>query len=83
MKKYSIFAAALYLAASPAAAEDLESKCVAFTTENGGDASGCACLAAAAGGSVLEELMNVQSNEDMEMLSKPSKDAIAMCWPDA
>jgi len=84
MKKLLIAVSALGLAASPAfAGGDLEEYCVNYTTENDSDPAGCACLAEAADGAMAEELMTVESDEDIEMLSEASKEAIAACWPDA
>ena len=70
-------------AISPALASELEEYCVAYTSENGGDPSGCSCLAESSDDSMAEELMAVQSEEDIEALSEASKAAISACWPDA
>lgn len=84
MRKFFIASLAVGLIASPAfASSDLEAHCVAYTTETGGDSSGCSCLAAAADADMTAELMAVASPEDVETLSQASKDAIASCWPDA
>ncbi len=84
MKKLLISALAAGLAVSPAfASSDLEAQCVAYTTETGGDPSGCSCLAESADADMTAELMAVASEEDLQALSQPSKDAIAACWPDA
>ncbi|WDI32812.1 hypothetical protein PUV54_06325 [Hyphococcus flavus] len=83
MKKMLIAMSVLGLAVSPTLAGDLEEYCVGYTTESGGDPSGCSCLADAADDAMAEELMGVESEADMEMLSDASKEAIAACWPDA
>lgn len=83
MKKLLIAASVLGLVASPSFAGDLESYCESYTTENGGDPSGCACLADAADADMAEELMSVENEADVEALSDASKEAIAACWPDA
>ncbi len=68
---------------APALANNVEDHCVAYTTEAGGDTSGCSCLAAAADDGMAEELAAVQSEADVEALSDASKEAIASCWPEA
>jgi len=83
MKKLMIAALSLGFVAAPAAAEDLEDYCVAYTAENDGDPSGCSCLAAAADDSMAEELMAVASQEDIDALSDETKAAIGACWPEA
>lgn len=80
-----MIAAAAMLAAvgaAPAAASELEDHCVAYTTENAGDPTGCACLADAADEAMTKELLAVASEADVEALSEPSKQAIAACWPE-
>ncbi|WP_425410533.1 hypothetical protein [Hyphococcus sp.] len=82
----TIFAAACAAGfmVSPVLAEsDLKAYCEGFTTQTGGDPSGCACLADSADAAISDELMAVESEADLEMLSQASKDAIAACWPDA
>ena len=83
MKKQIITAIVASFAISPAFAGDLEGYCVEYTTSNGGDPSGCSCLADAADDSMAEELMAVASEADMENLSDASKEAIAACWPNS
>lgn len=83
MKKLMIAALAAGFVAAPAMASELEDFCVAYTTENDGDPSGCSCLAETADASMTEELMAVASQEDVDNLSDASKEAIASCWPDA
>ena len=84
MKKLMIAAAAVAgFAAAPALAGDLEAHCESYAAENDGDASGCACLAAAADDAMTAELMAVESDADVEALSEASLEAIASCWPDA
>ncbi len=84
MKKLAVTAFIAAFAAAPALANgELEEYCVAYTTESGGDSSGCGCLAEAADDSMAAELMAVASEADVEALSDASKQAIATCWPDA
>ena len=83
MRKLILAALVAGFAAAPAVASDLEASCVAYNEENGGDASGCSCLADAADASMTEELMAVQSDADIEALSDEAKEAIAACWPGA
>jgi len=83
MKKQIVAVIAASFAISPAFAGDLEGYCVEYTTSNGGDPSGCSCLAEAADASMTDELMAVASEADMENLSDASKEAIAACWPNA
>ena len=82
MKKLAILALSASFLAAPAFAGDLEAHCVAVTSE-GGDPSGCACLAEAADDAMTEELLAVESDADIEGLSDASKEAIAACWPDS
>lgn len=83
MRKLIITALIAGFAVAPASAGNLEEYCVGYTTESGGDPSGCSCLAEAADDSMAEELMQVASDADLENLSDASKEAIASCWPDA
>ncbi len=83
MKKLLIGACAAGLMLTPSIASELESQCEAYTTETGGDPSGCGCLAEAADADMTAELMAVASQEDVDALSDASKAAIAACWPDA
>ncbi len=83
MKKLIITALVASFAIAPAGASELEEYCVGYTTESGGDSSGCSCLAEAADASMAEELMAIASDADLENLSDASKQAIATCWPDA
>ncbi len=83
MKTLITAASVAGLMLSPAFASDLEAHCEAYTTESGGDPSGCACLADAADADMTAELMAVASDADIEALSDASKGAIAACWPDA
>lgn len=83
MKTLTIAAFAAGLLASPAFANELEDYCTAYVTENGGDVSGCTCLAEEADDAMTQELLAVQSDEDVENLSDASKEAIADCFPTA
>lgn len=83
MKKYLIGAIVAGLMTTSAGANGLEEYCVAYTTENGGDPSGCSCLAEASDDAMAEEMMAVESEADFELLSDASKEAIQACFPDA
>ena len=83
MKKLIIMTLIAGIVAAPAGAGELEEHCVGYTTESGGDSSGCSCLAEAADDSMVAELMAVASEADLENLSEASQKAIADCWPDA
>lgn len=83
MKKLIAALAVSGFALSPALASELQGHCEAYTTENGGDPSGCACLAEKADADATAELLAVAGPEDLEALSDASKEAIAACFPDA
>lgn len=83
MKKLAIALAAAGFSLTPALAGDLEAYCTEYVTSNGGDASGCACLAETADAGATEELMAVASEADIEALSDSAKEAIAACFPEA
>ncbi len=81
MKKMTIALALAGFWAAPAYASDLEAHCEAYAAENGVDASGCACLAETADADATEELLAVNSPEDVEAVSDSAKEAIAACFP--
>ncbi len=81
MKKMIIAFAALGALTAPGYASDLQAHCEAYVAENGGDASGCACLADTADSDAASELMAVASEADIEALSDSAKEAIAACFP--
>lgn len=83
MKKTTIARFAAAMLASPAFASELQEHCEAYSAENGGDASGCACLAETADADATAELLAVAGPEDVEALSDNAKSAIAACFPDA
>ena len=83
MKKLLIAVAAAGFSLAPALASDLESYCVDYVSQNGGDTSGCSCLAETADADATAELLQVQSDADVEALSDNAKAAIAACFPDA
>ncbi|MEO1136879.1 MAG: hypothetical protein AAFW68_09770 [Pseudomonadota bacterium] len=87
MKKIGMALASVGTAAglsfAPALANDLEAHCTDYVTENGGDPSGCACLAETADSSATQELLAVASQADIEGLSDSAKEAIAACFPEA
>ncbi|MBT8473323.1 MAG: hypothetical protein HKN14_09855 [Marinicaulis sp.] len=82
MKKLTVLALSASFMAAPAFAGDLEAYCLEVTAD-GGDPSGCACLAESADDAMTEELLAVEGEADMEGLSDASKGAIAACWPDS
>ena len=84
MKKLIIAFAAVGFVTTPAfASSELEGHCVTYTEENGGDSSGCACLAETADADATAELLAVASEADIEALSDNAKAAIQACFPDA
>lgn len=84
MKKLIAALCVAGFAISPAlAGDDLEAHCEAYAEANGGDASGCACLAETADADATAELMEVQGPEDLEGLSASTAEAVAACFPDA
>ena len=82
MKKLFAGAVAGGLMLSLAAAGDLESACVEYVEANGGDTSGCSCLADASDDAMTAELLAVESEADLEGLSDASKEALASCFPE-
>lgn len=85
MKKVVILAALAGFAAAPAFASEVQSHCEAYVAENGGDASGCACLGDAApdGSELAGALLAIQSEADLEAADDAAKAAIGACFPDA
>ena len=83
MKKLITALAVAGFALAPAFASELESHCEAYVTENGGDPSGCSCLAETADADATEELLAVASQADVDALSDDAKAAIAACFPEA
>ena len=81
-----LFASALALAAlTPASANETADSCRAYVAENGGDASGCDCLGAAADADadLAAALAAIKSPADLEAADQSTKDQIAACYPDA
>ena len=83
MKKTAIALSAFGLLTAPAFAGDLEAHCEAYAENNGTDPAGCSCLADAADADATEELLEVETPEDIAALSDSAKAAIAACFPDA
>lgn len=79
-----LFAALLAALAAPAVANEVEDQCVAYVTENGGDASGCACLGEAADkdAALMEAILAIASPEDLAAADDATKEAIRACFPD-
>lgn len=75
-------AAALAL---PAMANDVEDQCVAYTAENDGDPSGCACLgdAASKDPALADAIAMIETPEDLETAPDSVKAAVGACWPEA
>lgn len=77
-------AAALAAAAlAPAFANETADNCKAYVSQNGGDASGCDCLGAAADKdpSLVGKLAQIQSPADLEAADDATKTAIRACFP--
>ena len=83
MKRATLAGLIAGFAFSPAMAGDFEAFCVEYTTANGGDSSGCSCLAEASDDTMAAEMMAIESDSDIEALSDASKEAIASCFPDS
>ena len=83
MKKLITALAVAGFALAPAFASELEAHCEAYVSENGGDPSGCSCLAETADADATAELLAVASQADVDALSDDAKSAIAACFPDA
>ena len=83
MKRTLITALAAAFCVTPAFAGDLEAHCVAVTSENGDDSSGCGCLAETADAAVTEELLAATPEDDIESFSEAAQAALAACWPEA
>ena len=83
MRKLALAGFIAGLAFSPAMAGDFETFCVDYVTANGGDSSGCSCLADASDDDMAAEMMAIESDADIEALSDASKEAIASCFPDS
>lgn len=78
--------AALAAAAfAPAFANDTADNCKAYVAQNGGDASGCDCLGAAADKdpTLAAKLAQIQSPADLDAADDATKAAIRACFPDA
>ena len=71
--------------ASPAFANEIAEQCEAYVAENGGDASGCACLGEAADGdaALAEAVLAISTPEDLDAADDATKEAIRACFPDS
>lgn len=69
--------------AGPAMANDVEDQCRAYTAENDGDPSGCACLGEAASKdpALAEAIQSIQTPEDLEAAPESVQAAVGACWP--
>ena len=85
MVKKMLAAAIIACMWAPANANDVEDQCRAYVEENGGDASGCACLGDAADGDaeLAAAIAAIDSPEALEAADDSTKEAIAACFPDA
>lgn len=81
-KMISIAACAASLAVS-ASANETADNCRAYVAENGGDASGCDCLGAAAASSptLASALAAITSPADLEAADDATKGAVQACFP--
>lgn len=81
MKKMMM--AGLFFAATTvtASANELEKACEAYIAENGGDVSGCSCLAENADDGVTAELLAAESQDDIDAASDATKAVLAICFP--
>jgi hypothetical protein len=78
-------AATAALCLAPAAANEIADECRAYVDANGGDASGCDCLGAAAesDAALAEALKAIDTPEDLEAADESTKAAIAACYPNS
>ena len=83
MNKFAVTAFVSAFVISPAFASDLESHCTSYAESNGTDPAGCTCLVDLADDDMAEELLEVETPDDLEFLSEDSIEAIQECWPDA
>lgn len=85
MKKLIVAVIAGAAFASPAFANEVAEQCEAYVAENGGDASGCACLgeAAEADASLAESIMAIATPADLDAADDATKEAIRACFPDS
>lgn len=84
MKKIILLAAVAALA-GPALANPTAENCKAYVAQNGGDASGCDCLGAAAdkNPSLAAALAKIASPADLESADDATKEAIRACFPNS
>lgn len=82
MRKLVLFAAVAALA-GPALANETADNCKAYVAQNGGDASGCDCLGAAAekNPSLAAALAKIASPADLDAADEATKSAIRTCFP--
>ncbi|MFN0022523.1 MAG: hypothetical protein ACKVS5_01330 [Parvularculaceae bacterium] len=85
MMKPILVAALLTAVAAPAYANETADACRSYVEENGGDASGCDCLGAAAAedADLAAALADITSPAALEAADDATKAAIAACFPDA
>lgn len=81
-------AAAVAIMAAPASADDIEAICTAAVTADGGDASGCGCLAAEAKGDAamtanIVEIAAMATADRGGHTSEATAAAIEKCFPQA
>jgi hypothetical protein len=75
---------ATVLGAAPASAGDVKAHCEAYAAENSGDASGCACLDAAAANDarLKTALLAIKTPADLEATDEATQAAIGACYPE-
>ena len=85
MHKLIALSALAAVLAAPAFANETQAQCEAYIAENGGDASGCACLGDIADGdpAFAAALAAIDSPEALDAADQATKDKIAMCYPPA
>ncbi len=85
MKKLIVAAIAGAAIAAPAYANEIAEQCEAYIAENGGDASGCACLGEAADGdaALAEAVLAISTPEDLDAADEATKEAIRACFPNS
>ncbi|HPE32889.1 MAG TPA: hypothetical protein PLV61_16965 [Parvularculaceae bacterium] len=85
MHKLIALSALAAVLAGPAFANETQAQCEAYVAENGGDASGCACLGDLADSDpgFASAIAAIQSPEDLDAADQSTKDKIAVCYPPA
>ncbi len=84
-KNISAVAFAAIMLAAPASANETADACRTYVAENGGDASGCDCLGAAADADadLAAAIAEIEGPADLEAADQSTKEKIAACFPNA